>query len=216
MNIDFLKNLTNKVEEFKNEVQHLEFKKEQISFQRIESPKYNDIVIICATQDEFNSFKNILDDVLRIDIANDSTLYYKGYIQGLSDKFSVVLPVPSDMGIATAAIVTTKCINQFRPKCVFMVGIAAGIKASTKVGDVIIADTALNYNEVIEIENADQTTRTKYMHNIISISSNLRSRFYMFLNSKDINEVSEHSSLKQLNRKVRFHKRYRYGNIWRL
>jgi nucleoside phosphorylase len=205
MNIDFLKSLTSKVKEFQIEVEHLEFKKEHTTFQKIESPKFNDIVIICATQDEFNSFKNILRDFNRIDIVNDSTLYYKGYIQGINDTFSVILPVPSDMGIATAAIVTTKCINQFRPRFLFMVGIAAGIKASTKVGDVIIADQALNYNEVIEIENADQSTRTKYMHNTISISPNLRSRFSMFLNSNNVNDISEHSSLKELNRKARFH-----------
>jgi nucleoside phosphorylase len=205
MDFDFIKDIATKVKTFQSEVEHLEFKKEHSSFQRIEAPKFNDIVIICATQDEFISFKSILEDVQRLDISNDATLYYKGYIKGLKDKFSVIIPVPSDMGIATAAIVTTKCIHQFRPRFIFMVGIAAGIKASTKVGDVIIADQALNYNEVIEIENADQTTRTKYMHNVISISSNLRSRFYMFLNSSDINEVSEHSLLKDLNRGVRFH-----------
>lgn len=205
MDLDLLKKLTNNVNSFKLEVEHLDFNKENTSFHRIESPKHSDIVVVCATPDEFHSVKTFLEDFQRIDISSDSTIYYKGYVNGLKDKYSVIMPVPTDMGIATAAITTTKCIQQFRPRFLFMVGIAAGIKATTKVGDVIIADQAINYNEVIEIENADQTTRTKYMHNTISISANLRSRLYLFLKSSNTKDVSEHSKLKSLNRKVNFH-----------
>jgi nucleoside phosphorylase len=202
---DVLSTFIAKVNAFKTEIEELNFASKKV-FSEVTNSFHNcDIIILSSTQQEFDSIFNILEEPLIIKIENDSSIYYKGYIKGYSTDYSIVVPVPTDMGIATAAIITTKCISIFKPKYIIMSGIAAGIKSICKIGDVIIGDKAINYNEVVEIENPDSTVRLKYMQNTISISSHLKSRLYLFLKSSDANKISNHELLKQLSRKISFH-----------
>lgn len=202
---NFLSDTIARVNSFKAEIEELNFNSNK-EFQEVANLSHKcDIVILSSTQKEFDSVFGILREPSIIKIANDSTIYYKGYITRQSGDYSIVIPVPTDMGIATAAIVTTKCITIFNPGYIFMTGIAAGIKSICKIGDVIIADKAINYNEVVEIENADSTVRLKYMQNTISISSHLKSRIYLFLKSQDLKEISKHKILIHLNREASFH-----------
>ncbi|MER3318939.1 MAG: hypothetical protein RIB79_11670 [Allomuricauda sp.] len=202
---DLLTAIINKVSSFKTEIEELNFNSKK-EFQEVTNLTHKcDIVILSSTQKEFDSLISIIQEPSIIKLANDSTIYYKGYISGKNSNYSVVVPVPTDMGIATAAIVTTKCISVFSPSYIFMIGIAAGIKSFCKVGDVIIADKAINYNEVVEIENPDETVRLKYMQNTISVPSHLKSRLYLFLKSDKIKEVSNHNALIKLGRESTFH-----------
>lgn len=202
---NILSDVIGKVNSFKKEIEELNFNSEK-EFQEVPNLSHKcDIVILSSTQNEFDSVFGILQEPSIIKVVNDSTIYYKGYVSGHSGDYSIVLPVPTDMGIATAAIVTTKCISIFNPSYVFMTGIAAGIKSLSKIGDIIIADKAINYNEVVEIEKPDTTVRLKYMQNTISISSHLKSRLYLFLKSEQIKQISSHKTLLQLKREVSFH-----------
>jgi len=203
MSIDLIKSILGNVQKFKSEID-FESTSENPTFEQIIMPKFIDIAIITATQDEFYSFSAHLLDLQRLEVLNDSSIYFQGYIKKKEDLLSVVMHLPSDMGIAAAAITTTKCITNFRPKYLFMVGIAAGIKAVTKVGDVIIAEKALDYNEVIEIETSDKGVRTKFMNDVVSIPKNLKSRMQLFLKTFDFDEF-ENEILKKINRKLNYH-----------
>src|SRR5690606_23250551 len=60
--------------------------------------------------------------------------------------------------------------------------ICAGIKSISNVGDIVIAEKTIDYNEVVEIENGDQTVRMKFMNNVLGISSTIKSKCQLFIN----------------------------------
>ncbi len=203
MDIKELKYILSKVKNFEREIEFSK-KSKTNQFDNIHSPKINDIVVITATQDEYDSFARLLHDLHRIEIANDSTIYYKGYIQSYKLRYSVVVPVPSDMGIASAAVITTKCISNFRPKYLFMVGIAAGIKAITKIGDVLIGEKSLDYNEIIEVES-NNNKRIKFSNTIIAASNHLKSKLRLFIKEFAIKKSTDNPLITSLEREISFH-----------
>src|SRR5688500_16175556 len=84
------------------------------------------------------------------------------------------------MGVASASIHATKSIINFSPTYLFMVGICAGIKAVTNIGDIVIAEKTIDYNEVVEIENSDSSIRTKFMNNVVDMPSTIKSKCLLF------------------------------------
>lgn len=141
-----------------------------------------DVVVITASIDEYHAFSKFLESSEIKEYKNDPTLYLKGFIKNKKGKaISVIMPIPSEMGIATASINATKAVINFSPSYLFMVGICAGIKAVTNIGDIILAEKTLDYNEVIEIENSDSTIRTKFMNNILDIGTKIKSQCHLFV-----------------------------------
>lgn len=59
--------------------------------------------------------------------------------------FSVVAVVCTRMGPVQAAILTTKCLMNMRPKIVIMAGICAGLPSRTEIGDVVAADVSWDW-----------------------------------------------------------------------
>lgn len=148
------------------------------------------IGVITASPDEFNSIKSLLTNVAeqKIDAA-DSVSYHIGTLEGNGKKFRVVLPYPLDMGVASAVITTTKTIANFHPKYLFMVGVACGNKKVNKIGDILIAEKSLNYNEVVEIERKDKSTVKKFMQNPDSINKHLKTQLSQFADSDIIKKI---------------------------
>lgn len=58
---------------------------------------------------------------------------------------SIILTLLPEMGLTAATNMTTKIINTFKPKKVFMVGICGGVKGAVELGDIIIASTSWDY-----------------------------------------------------------------------
>lgn len=63
----------------------------------------------------------------------------------------VVVTLLPDMGNTSAAVRTTQCIQHLRPQFVLMVGIAGGIKGKVKLGDVVVS------NQIIYFEQTKET-----------------------------------------------------------
>ncbi|MDP2362805.1 MAG: hypothetical protein Q8M94_03440 [Ignavibacteria bacterium] len=151
-----------------------------------------EIGIVTSSIDEFESVKCLLDDVIEFDFDyDDPTIYYKGSITSNGKILNVILPLPNSIGLEAAVITTTKLIFNFTPQYVFMVGIAAGNKNISKIGDILIADKALNYNQVVEIEKKGKEPVKKFMHSTDSINKNLKSRLNLFTNSNSIGLIRD-------------------------
>lgn len=73
-------------------------------------------------------------------VPNDGTIYHRGIFSRGTAQFSVVAAASPRMGIANAAVLTSKLIQNFRPKYLAMTGITAGIKGQCELGDIIAAD----------------------------------------------------------------------------
>ncbi len=149
-----------------------------------------DIGIITSTVDEFESIITYLKDVMELDfIGDDSIIYYKGILETSRKVFKIIIPYPQSMGMEAAVSCTTKIISYFNPFYMFMVGVCAGNKNVTKIGDIIIAEKSVNYNNVVEIDKEGKDSKKKFMQNADSINKNFKSRLSLFSRSKVIPKI---------------------------
>jgi nucleoside phosphorylase len=148
--------------------------------------KEYDIGIITATHDEFEAVKNVLQEVVEVILENnDSVIYFKGIVKNSKRDLVVILPYPQNMGMTSTSSITTKLLL-FNPKIVFMIGIAAGNKNTTKIGDILIADQSIDYNEVVDIKKKDGNTSVKFMQNANSINTQLKTKLGITSKQKSI------------------------------
>ncbi len=105
-----------------------------------------DIAVITAIEDEFDAVKNCFENWKPVKIDDDPNTYFVSNIPLYSGKnVSLVLALMSEMGLTAATNITTKIIQKFSPKKVFMVGICGGVKGSVELGDIIVANTTWDY-----------------------------------------------------------------------
>ena len=57
----------------------------------------------------------------------------------------IVLSKLPEMGMSAASCITTKIINQFAPKSIYMVGICGGVKGKVELCDIIVASRSWDY-----------------------------------------------------------------------
>lgn len=73
-------------------------------------------------------------------VANDTSAYWCGTFGTGTEQKRVAAVSANQMGMAAAAVITGKLISTFRPRLVGMVGICAGLRDKTQMGDVLIAN----------------------------------------------------------------------------
>ncbi len=100
-----------------------------------------DIAIITALHDPE------LTQVLALDgnweefkFGNDATRYYRGVFKNENKSFKIVATSSPQMGMVASSTLCMKLIHNFRPKYIFMPGIAAGVKGEVNYGDILVAD----------------------------------------------------------------------------
>lgn len=108
-----------------------------------------DIAILTALHTpEFAKVKTILSNFSRVRDSEmkskDDTVYYRGIIASPDRNISVIAANTADMGMPAATALAMKVIHHFRPKYLVMLGIAAGIKGKTQIGDVLIGEYMWN------------------------------------------------------------------------
>lgn len=110
-----------------------------------------DIAVVCALEEELNYVKQILSDKHQIKISFDDYIYYEGIILKEDKTIRVIAANAFQMGMVSAAALTTTMIHNFIPKYVVMTGIAAGIKRKTCLGDAVVAEFTWDYGAGKEI-----------------------------------------------------------------
>lgn len=104
-----------------------------------------DLAIITALREpELQSVLNLEGNWQDFKLPNDSTEYYKGVFQTPQQKIKVVACSAPQMGMVASSVLATKVIHYFRPKFVVMCGIAAGIKGSGNIGDILVTDISFD------------------------------------------------------------------------
>lgn len=100
-----------------------------------------DIAILTALQDpELTQVLNLDGNWKKFQFGNDATKYHKGVFKSETKSFKVVATSAPQMGMVASSTLCMKLIHNFRPKYIFMPGIAAGIKGEVNFGDILIAD----------------------------------------------------------------------------
>ncbi|MDO6594119.1 hypothetical protein [Neptuniibacter sp. 1_MG-2023] len=105
-----------------------------------------DLVIVCALQ------KPELSEVLKLPWnwseprpISDTIFVHDGYFDIDGKQYTVAATFAPRMGMVSTALRTAAMINTFKPKVVTMCGICAGVKEKVKMGDVLLADPAWDF-----------------------------------------------------------------------
>jgi len=98
--------------------------------------------LICAIPQELAHLQNKLDGATSISAAQAV------FVQGTLDGHRVVL-VGSGMGKVNAAVVATLLLDKFGCRAVVFSGVAGGLDPELSIGDVVIADTVVQYDSGI-------------------------------------------------------------------
>jgi nucleoside phosphorylase/BarA-like signal transduction histidine kinase len=101
-----------------------------------------DVAIITAVEVEFNAVMALSDNWIKLTHPVDPSPYFETIIEGNGKKFKVVAVCANQMGMNASSVFSMKLIYNFRPKYLFMVGIAASLKdaASHGFGDILVVD----------------------------------------------------------------------------
>ena len=101
----------------------------------------HDICVVTALPDpELSSLLDLPWDWHSLEIPGEGTVFKKGRISTSNGDRSVVAATASRMGMTASAVLASKMIRYFRPRYLGMTGIAAGVKGTCELGDIIAAD----------------------------------------------------------------------------
>jgi nucleoside phosphorylase len=96
-----------------------------------------------------------------VTIEDDFIQYFKTTFSENGKTFSVIAATADQMGMTAASHLATKMTLYFRPKYLFMAGIAAGIQGrNLGFGDILVADQSWDYGSGKMIEK-DKTSATE-------------------------------------------------------
>lgn len=107
--------------------------------------------VMIESMEDPTGFNGILKYV---DNERNKQVYYLGKLE----KYDIVLTKTADMGsidINASNNVINNSIDLWKPNFVIMVGVAAGMKESCKIGDVVIAKEIVAYERVRKGKNGD-------------------------------------------------------------
>lgn len=97
-------------------------------------------IVTALPNPEFSSVKRLPWNWRRIEVPNDGSAYYEGEFTKEGTKRRLISSIAPRMGMTATSVLATKMIFNFRPKFIAMVGIAAGIRGTCELGDIIAAD----------------------------------------------------------------------------
>ena len=104
-----------------------------------------DIAIVTAVEAEYNAAKALYAGWKTVELPNDSTIYQITTVMINDSPKTIVLTILPEMGMTAASCFTTKLLQFFNPKQVYMIGICGGIKEEVDLTDVIVASASWDY-----------------------------------------------------------------------
>jgi CheY-like chemotaxis protein len=84
-----------------------------------------DIAIVTAIEAEYNAAKNLYGEWKKVEFPNDSTIYQIATVKINDSLKTIVLTMLPEMGMTAASCFTTKLLQLFSPKQIYMIGICA-------------------------------------------------------------------------------------------
>lgn len=108
------------------------------------------VALITATATEESGVLHMYNDWKSLNFERDSQKYYETAIERKGKQLKIVAARQSEMGMTAAGVLTTKMIALFKPRFVFVVGIAAGVARKKTLeqiyGDIVIPDIVWDYS----------------------------------------------------------------------
>lgn len=142
--VEYSENNDGWIEQVKNCVNYILANENSTS---LDKPDYGvDLAIICALE------KPELEEVLRLDWnwspprpLDDMTFVSDGWFIENNRKITVVATAAQRMGMVSTALLSAAIISSMHPRLIAMCGICAGVKDKVKMGEVLFADPAWDF-----------------------------------------------------------------------
>jgi len=109
--------------------------------------KINIGVIVALNDPEFIVFKEHFKKLIKINMNSDTTVYYQYKDNYQKDEFNIIAATDDTMGMSAASTLTTKMQILFNLDCIVILGICAGMKSKTNIGDIIIPEMTWDYGK---------------------------------------------------------------------
>ncbi len=107
----------------------------------------------------------------------DSTTFIsRGRFRSGGKDYGVVSACPSRVGMVSTAVLSAKLIAQLRPRVCAMVGICAGVRDKTKLGDILVADPTWDYQSGKRVKDVVSSTQFSMAPHQLALSEELRAR----------------------------------------
>ena len=116
----------------------------------VKSHDHVDFLIVTALEKERNAVLQQLGDS---EPVQEAVLppYYRSTLKTDTGPIRIVAVTLAGVGNVSAGLHAANCIQRLQPHCVFMVGIAGGLSEDVNLGDVVVS------NQIIYYENAKET-----------------------------------------------------------
>lgn len=120
----------------------------------------------------------------------DPTIYHIGEINLTSGmKKNILAASTTRMGLVSSSALTTKIQIKFQPDYIFMVGICAGVKDKTNLGDIIIADPVWDWGSGKSTKVDGVSSHLPSPHQV-NLDTKLRSKLMrLSVEKKYLNEI---------------------------
>ena len=116
------------------------------SLQRAPSGFDIDLLVVTALRDpEMTAVHRIPWNWETETPLDPSTFYRRGFFESGDRRLTVVSAVAPRMGLVPMALMASKLIERFHPRCAVMPGICAGVAGRANMGDVIFAESSWDY-----------------------------------------------------------------------
>lgn len=151
----------------------------ELQFMEISSIKKVDVLIVTAVDIELEEARRTFE-CKNFDVIGDHSNYYSCEISNKNNEnISVVICKAARMGPVASTYLTTKAIKMFKPECIIMVGVAGGNLKDTKIGDIVVAKSAVDYSSG-SIEEDGGNIEFLADPDMISISDQLQKVFQKY------------------------------------
>lgn len=113
----------------------------RIRYAKTEAPLFDVAIITALACPELEAVTQLPCSWEQYSAKDDDNIYYAGILtKSDGSTLKVIAVSATQMGMASAAALTTSIILKFSPKLLIMTGIAAGIEGKAKLGDILVAD----------------------------------------------------------------------------
>lgn len=143
-----------------------------------------DLAIICALPEpELEQITRLPWNWSPSKPLDDTTFFKEGHFEVGGQTYRVAAIHAPRMGMVSSAVASSKLIQLLRPKVLAMTGICAGHKSKSRLGDVLVADPAWDFQSG-KLSSSDGVAKMEFSPHQISISPFLRSRFEQLANDR--------------------------------
>lgn len=103
-----------------------------------------DFVILTAVDVEFEAVRRAfaLDGSGEL---HDGESWHRVTIRADGEERTIIVSQATQMGMPAAAVLTAKAIRLWKPRNILLVGICAGVRGETEIGDIVVPDPAWDY-----------------------------------------------------------------------